>query len=52
MVTVTISNIIRIPWVPQEVSWFKTVECAANQKSDLSAQNLENSKNQKLYKEN
>ena len=35
-----------------EVPWFKTVELAADQKSDLSAQNLDNSKNQNLYKEN
>ena len=35
-----------------EVSWFKTVELAADQKSDPLARNLENSKNQNLYKEN
>ena len=35
-----------------EVPWFKTVELAADQKSDPSARNLENSKNQNLYKEN
>ena len=35
-----------------EVSWFKTVELAADQKSNQSARNLENSKNQNLYKGN
>ena len=35
-----------------EVPWFKTVELGADQKSDPSARNLENSKNQNLYKEN
>ena len=35
-----------------EVSWFKSVELAADQKLDPTAQNLENSKNQNLYKEN
>ena len=35
-----------------EVSWFKTVELAADQKSDPLARNLENSKNLNLYKEN
>ena len=35
-----------------EVSWFKTVELASDPKSDPSARNLENSKNQNLYKEN
>ena len=35
-----------------EVPWFKTVELAADQKSDPSDQNLENSKNLNLYKEN
>ena len=35
-----------------EVPWFKTVELAADQKSDPLARNLENLKNQNLYKEN
>ena len=35
-----------------EVSWFKIVELAADQKSDPSDRNLEKSKNQNLYKEN
>ena len=41
-----------LPYAKGEVSWFKTVELAADQKSDQSARNLENSKNQNLYKEN